>query len=220
MIGMSVKQRSDIMSESRTRIILVAGIPKSGKTAVIRESAAGRRFDFIANNDESAEMMKASGCAFADVFPFKSPCARVRQFQFRVSNVIRQNSPDYLISEPPGSCLEVSSPMMNPFCLMKDKGIELAPLITVIKASELLEKGASKKNTDSFRHYNFINESDAVILSFADEIDDDSRDRLEEIVLSINEDAKIIFFSEGKEGANEITDIMFGDSEYHRPLVY
>ena len=208
------------MSETKTRIVLVAGIPKSGKTTVIRESTIGRKFDFIANNDTSAEMIKASGCAFTDVFPFKSPCARVRQFQFRVSNVLQMNHPDYIISEPPGNCLEVSSPMMNPFCLMKGEGIELAPLITVIRAPELTEKGASKKNTDSFRNYNFINESDAVVLTFADEIDDDSRVELKELIASINEDAKTIFFSERKEGAKEVSNLIFGECCYNRPLIY
>ena len=208
------------MSEMKNRIILVAGIPGSGKTTVVRESTKGHDFDFIANNDDSASMIEEAGCAFTDVFPFKSPCARVRQFQFRVSNVLQQDHPDFLISEPPGNCLEISSPMMNPFYLMKDKGIELAPLITVIKATDLLEKGTSNKSTESFRYYNMINESDAVVLTFSDMIDERTRDDLEGLIQSINEDAKVIFFSEGKEGAEEVSKLIFGDSEYYRPLVY
>ena len=110
--------------------------------------------------------------------------------------------------------------MMNPFYLMKDKGIELAPLITVIKATDLLEKGTSNKSTESFRYYNMINESDAVVLTFSDMIDEKTRDDLEGLIQSINEDAKVIFFSEGKEGAEEVSKLIFGDSEYYRPLVY
>ncbi len=205
------------MSE-RTRIVLVAGIPGSGKTTVIREATKGHDFAFIANNEQSAEMMRDAGCDIVDVFPYRSPCARVRQFQFRVSNIIERDHPDVIISEPPGNCLEMSSPMMNPLYLLMDKGVELAPLITVIDASDLMEKGMSDESTESFRYRNMINESDVVVLTFSDDIDDDARDKLRKSISSINEDATVIFFSE--KGADELSELMFGDYEYHRPLVY
>ncbi len=205
------------MSE-RTRIVLVAGIPGSGKTTVIREATKGHDFAFIANNEQSAEMMRDAGCDIVDVFPYRSPCARVRQFQFRVSNIIERDHPAVVISEPPGNCLEMSSPMMNPLYLLRDKGVELAPLITVIDASDLMEKGMSDESTESFRYRNMINESDVVVLTFSDDIDDDARDKLRKSISSINEDATVIFFSE--EGADELSELMFGDYEYHRPLVY
>ena len=205
------------MSE-KTRIVLVAGIPGSGKTTVIKEATKGHDFAFIANNEQSAEMMRDAGCDIVDVFPYRSPCARVRQFQFRASNIIERDHPDVIISEPPGNCLEMSSPMMNPLYLLKDKGVELAPLITVIDASDLMEKGMSDKSTESFRYRNMINESDVVVLTFSDDIGDDARDELRDSISSINEGATVIFFSE--EGADEISELMFGDYEYHRPLVY
>ena len=206
------------MSE-KTRIVLVAGIPGSGKTTVIKEATKGHDFAFIANNEQSAEMMRDAGCDIVDVFPYRSPCARVRQFQFRVSNIIERDHPDVMISEPPGNCLEMSSPMMNPLYLLKDKGVELAPLITVIDASDLMEKGMSDKSTESFRYRNMINESDVVVLTFSDGIDDDERDKLRKSISSINEDATVIFFSED-EGADEMSELMFGERMYHRPLVY
>lgn len=208
------------MSEERTRIILVAGIPGSGKTTVIREATRGRDIVFIANNDQSAAMMGDAGCDIVDVFPYRSPCARVRQFQFRVSNIIDQYHPDVIVSEPPGNCLEMSSPMMNPLYLLKDKGIELAPLITVIDASDLIQKGMSDGSTESFRYRNMINESDVVVLTFSDDIDDYARDGLRDSISTINEGATVIFFSEGKEGTDELSELMFGEHGYHRPLVY
>ncbi len=208
------------MSEERTRIVLVAGIPGSGKTTVIREATRGHDIVFISNNDQSAAMMKDAGCDIVDTFPFRSPCARVRQFQFRVSNIIDQYHPDVIVSEPPGNCLEMSSPMMNPLYLLKDKGIELAPLITVIDASDLIQKGMSDESTESFRYRNMINESDVVVLTFSDDIDDDARDGLRDSISTINEGATVIFFSEGKEGADELSELMFGEHGYHRPLVY
>ena len=202
----------------RTRIVLVAGIPGSGKTTVIKEATKGHDFAFIANNEQSAKMMRDAGRNIVDVFPYRSPCARVRQFQFRVSNIIGRDHPDVMISEPPGNCLEMSSPMMNPLYLLKDKGVELAPLITVIDSSDLMEKGMSDESTESFRYRNMINESDVVVLTFSDGIGDDARDKLRKSISSVNEDATVIFFSE--EGADELSELMFGDYEYHRPLVY
>ena len=208
------------MSEVRTRIALVAGIPGSGKTTVIREATNGHDIHFIANNDESAEMMRDAGCDSIDVFPFRSPCARVRQFQARVMNAVNEDHPSIIISEPPGNCLEMSSPMMNQLYLLKDEGIELAPLITVIKAPDLLEKGTSDKSTESFRYRNMINESDVIVLTFSNEIDQRTRDELMESIQSINEGASVIFFSEGEEGADELSKVIFGDDGYRRPLVY
>ena len=203
----------------RTRIVLVAGIPGSGKTTVIKEATKGHDFAFIANNEQSAKMMRDAGRNNVDVFPYRSPCARVRQFQFRISNIIERDHPDVMISEPPGNCLEMSSPMMNPLYLLKDKGVELAPLITVIDASDLMEKGMSNESTESFRYRNMINESDVVVLTFSDDIGDDARDKLRKSISSINEDATVIFFSE-EEGADELSELMFGEHRYHRPLVY
>ncbi len=207
------------MSE-RTRIVLVAGIPGSGKTTVIKEATKGHDFAFIANNEQSAEMMRDAGCDIVDVFPYRSPCARVRQFQFRVSNIIERDHPDVIISEPPGNCLEMSSPMMNPLYLLKDKGVELAPLITVIDASDLMEKGMSDESTESFRYRNMINESDVVVLTFSEKINQERKNELIESISTINEDATVIFFSEGKEGTGELSELMFGEHRYHRPLVY
>ena len=51
-------------------------------------------------------------------------------------------------------------------------------------------------------------------------IDERTRCELKVLIQSINEDAKVIFFSEGKEGAGEVSKLIFGDSEYYRPLVY
>ena len=108
--------------------------------------------------------------------------------------------------------------MLNPFCLVRDGSVTLGPLITVIRSPELLEKGASRKSTESFRNHNMIYESDAVILTFTDSLSDDDRKSLKEIVASVNPDAKIVFFSEGGEGAEDVSDLVFGDSVYHRPL--
>ena len=194
------------------RLVHFAGFAESGKTTVI-ESICDGNTDFIANNERSAERLK-NICRNVDFFPFKSPCARIRQYAFRV-DLMKEKGPSVVITEPPGNCLEVSAPMLNQI-FVNDKEIELGPLITVMDGKKMGE-GISKRTSDGLRMFNMVDESDVVIVSFSDLIDDASKNEIAETVSSINEDAEIIFSSPDSD-RSRIREIVFGDAKYNRPL--
>jgi len=65
--------------------------------------------------------------------------------------------------------------------------------------------------------YNMVDESDVVVVTFADMIDDGSKKGIVEMISTINEDAEIIF-SDPDSDRSRIRDIVFGDKKYYRPL--
>ena len=194
------------------RLVHFAGFVGSGKTTVI-EGICDGSVDLIANNEQSADKVR-DNCRNVDVFPFKSPCARIRQYAYRV-DLMKEKRPSVLITEPPGNCLEVSAPMLNQI-FVNDRGVELGPLITVIDGRKLCE-GVSKRTSEGLRMYNMIDESDVIIVTFSDLIDDTSRKNIAMMISTINEDAEIIFSSPDND-RSRIRDIVFGGAKYNRPL--
>ena len=202
------------------RLIHFAGMPGSGKTQIIKSSGVlSSDCAVILNNDGSSSLLDGM-CGHIDVFPFKSPCARVRQYQFRIDMILDKFEPEVIVTEPPGNCMEVSSPMINSLYVSKKDVIDFAPLFSVIDGATILTTGASKRTTDGLRVFNMIDESDVVVVSKSDLLNGDERSRISELVVSLNEDATVVFTSVVTgEGLDIIRNLALGDRKYYRPLV-
>ncbi|MCQ2052700.1 MAG: hypothetical protein MJZ03_02020 [archaeon] len=194
------------------RLVHIAGLPKSGKTQIIKRACNNHDFSYIANNFESAELMTGI-CKSLDLFPFKSPCARVKQYQYRVDLMAKKN-PEIIVTEPPGTCMEVSAPMLNQIYVSEKDKISLGPLITAIDIKKI-KNGISKRKSEELRLWNMIDESDAVIVTFCEDFK--NRASVESMIKNVNSDVKIFFFSLNSD-VSEITDLIFGHSTYSRPL--
>ena len=195
------------------RLVHFAGFQGSGKTGIIGRICKDKNADFIANNEPSANALKSS-CRNVDFFPFKSPCARMRQYTYRLDMML-QKGPSMVITEPPGNCQEVSAPMLNQI-FVNNKEIELGPLITVVDGRKI-SRGISKNDSEGLRIFNMIDESDAVVVSFSDFLSDDDKKAIVGIVSEINPDSKV-FFSEPDSDLSKLSDLVFGDAKYSRPL--
>ena len=196
------------------RLIIVAGVPGSGKTSVIRGSCDGERFGFIANNERSSSEIE--GIAdWVDFYPMKSPCARIRQYSYRLELHSDTDVP-VIISEPPGNCLEQSSPILNQVYATKRDVYEIGPLITVADAHTLTGP-VSKRSTDGLRLYNMIDESDAIAVTFSEGLSDSGRTDVEENIRRINDECQIVFISDA-DGFDRMHALIFGDASYSRPL--
>ena len=195
------------------RLIVIAGIPGSGKTTIVKECCKGHDYAFVGNNEESCKLLE-DDCKDYDFYPFKSPCARVRQFKYRL-DLMEAKHPKVLISEPPGNCMEISSPMLNPIYINDRARIEIGPLMTAIDANKLLEEGLSKRTTEGLRTWNMVDESDVIMLTFSEDISNEVRNNLRSIIAKINPDAKVLFFPDEK---SAITECIFGNMGYYRPL--
>ena len=199
-------------------MIVVAGICGSGKTTVIRNSAKGNRFTFIGNNEHSAEEMK--DCAsIVDSYPFKSPCARVRQYSYHVEMHTSDDVP-VIVSEPPGNCLEQSSPMLNPIYATQRDIYSIGPLITVVDGRRIVSDPITKRTTDGLRMYNMIEESDVIAVTFSDCLSDEDRRAAKGSIRKINDECEIVFCSMNGEGSDRISELIFGNAQYTRPLYY
>lgn len=97
---------------------------------------------------------------------------------------------------------------------VNNKEIDLGPLITVIDG-RMMVNGISKRNSEGLRLFNMIDESDIVIVSFADELD--GTESIVESISSINEDA-VIVLSSPESDLSAVEDAVFGDARYNRPL--
>ena len=110
--------------------------------------------------------------------------------------------------------------MINSLYVSKKDVIDFAPLFSVIDGATILTTGASKRTTDGLRVFNMIDESDVVVVSKSDLLNDDERSRISELVVSLNEDATVVFTSVVTgEGLDTIKELALGDREYYRPLV-
>ena len=200
------------------RLTVVAGTCGSGKTALISAAAdrIGKRMSFIANNPESEQMLM-DRCEHTDNFPFKSPCARVRQFRYRY-DLMKERSPELLVCEPPGNCLELSSPMINPIYVSDRKTVSIGPLITVVRPDDL-RKGMNGKTVDGLRLRNMVDESDVIAVSFSEGVPDNERSRMVCEIGLVNPDAEVVFFSlSDGEGIGRIAELIEQKGDYTRPL--
>ena len=195
------------------RIVHFAGFYQCGKTEIIRRICEGRKADFIANNEPSAEALKGI-CMNVDSFPLRSPCVRIRQYGYRI-DMMKGHSPEIVITEPPGNCMEVSAPMLNQI-FVTDKNVDIGPLITVVDGRKMIA-GISKRDSEGLRIFNMVDESDVVVVSFSDLLSDDDRKSVIGIVSEINPDARLLF-SEPDSDLSELQDLVFGDAKYTRPL--
>lgn len=194
------------------RLVHIAGLPKSGKTQIIKRACSNYNFSYIANNFRSVESMMGM-CNSLDFFPFKSPCARVKQYQYRVDLIARKN-PEIIVTEPPGTCMEVSAPMLNQIYVSEKNRISLGPLITAIDIKKIKD-GISKRESEELILWNMIDESDVIIVTFCEDFK--NRTYVESTIKNINSDSKILFFSLNSD-VSEIRDLIFGHSTYFRPL--
>ena len=200
------------------RLVVVAGMRGSGKTSLIRAASdfIGAEISFIANNPESEDLMR-DRCAYTDNFPFKSPCARIRQFRYRY-DLMKEKDPQLLICEPPGNCMEESSPMVNPIYVTDRKAVSIGPLITVVRPDDL-RKGLNGKTVEGLRLRNMADESDIIAVSSSEGVSDNERARLACEVGLVNPDADVIFFSVSTgENIRRIAGIMESKGDYTRPL--
>ena len=200
------------------RLIVIAGMRGSGKTALISAAAEhiGSEISYIANNPESEDMMR-SRCRDTDNFPFKSPCARIRQFRYRY-DLMKEKDPELLVCEPPGGCTEVSSPMVNPIYVSDRSTVSIGPLITVMRPEDL-RKGLNGRTVEGLRLRNMADESDVIAVSFSDTVPDNERSRMACEIGLVNPDAEVVFFSTATgENIEHLAGIMEKKGDYTRPL--
>lgn len=200
------------------RLVVVAGKCGSGKTTLIKNAAKGNRFTFIGSNHKSAEELK-DAATIVDSYPLKSPCARVRQYTYRVELHSKDDVP-IIVSEPPSGCLEQSSPMLNPMYVNQKDTYTIGPLITAVDGRGIVDNILIPRFTEGLRMHNMIEESDVIAVTFSDYLSEGDREAAEKKIRDINDTCEIVFCTKDGEGSERISELIFGDAQYTRPLYY
>ena len=77
----------------------------------------------------------------------------------------------------------------------------------------------SKRSTEGLRIYRMVEESDVIALTFSDFLSENDRKAAETNIRKVNDECEIIFCSPS-DGYSRITELIFGDAKYTRPLYY
>lgn len=204
------------------RLVMIAGASGTGKTTLIvsiLRNVDTERIGVITNNLRSEELLDGI-CTTRDYFPIKSPCARPRQFSFRLDRMLESGDLDLILTEPPGSCTDTAAPMLNPLTVFRKDAVQLGPLIVLVDGRTLLEKKISSDDTEGLKLLRQIDESDCIVIQKSDLYSDAERNSISLSVRDINPDCMILFVSVlENEGVDAVSDIVFSNDRYQRPLV-
>ncbi|MFA6710095.1 MAG: GTP-binding protein [Candidatus Methanomethylophilaceae archaeon] len=208
--------------DEKTRVVMIAGLSGSGKTRLIRSLLDGidtGRTGVIVNNEKSERELDGL-CKVVDSFPIRTPCARPRQYRYRIEKMLDANDLGLIMTEPPGLCSETSAPVLNPIVMFKKDSVTVGPLITVMDYTTIPVKGINKDLTDEFKLFNLIFESDCIVVRKNEHLSEEQKKRVSSEIEKINPDACIVFHSDDEKGMESINKKVFSDEIYSRPLIY
>jgi len=207
--------------KDKVRIVMIAGLSGSGKTQLIYSllyNVDTNRIGLIVNNVQSKNELKII-CNTIDNFPVKTPCARPRQYKYRIEKMLNENDLDLIITEPPGLCSETSAPVLNPLVIFKKDSVDVGPLITIIDYNSISTEGINKNITDGLKLYNLIFESDCIVIRKSGPLSEEQKEKTSFEITKINSDAEILFVSSTNDDVKSIRDKVFSNEKYLRPLI-
>jgi Ni2+-binding GTPase involved in regulation of expression and maturation of urease and hydrogenase len=206
--------------DRKVRIATFGGLRGSGKTVVImsilEEIGSFDRTGVILNNVASLETVTSGYNVKAVSFPLTAPCGRARQFSGTLEKFIANNDIELVITETTGTCEETSAPLLNPLVAFHKDDMIISPLFNVIDGRTICD-GIDKRTTAGLKKWQQIDESDVVIITFSEGLDDDDRTSAVRVIRNINPDCRTVFYD--KEGISRIIDEMFSKAGYQRAFV-
>jgi len=206
--------------DSKIRIATFGGLRGSGKTVVIMsvldELRERKKVGVILNNVASLETVTSGYDIKAVSFPLTAPCGRARQFSGTLEKFIANNDLDLVITETTGTCEETSAPLLNPLIAFHNDDMVVSPLFNVIDGRTVCD-GIDKRTTSGLKKWQQIDESDVVVITFSEGLEDDSKASAVQVIRDINPDCRIVFYN--KEGISKIIEEIFSEAGYQRAFV-
>lgn len=205
------------------RVVPFSGLNGSGKTSLILNllDTMNERTGVIFNNERSLALAtdRIPGLT-ATSFPLTAPCGRARQYSGRLETFMSLNDVDVIITEPAGPCIETMSPLLCPLVAFKKDSVSVSRLFNVLNGPEVVRKGVDTKTTEGLRVKQHIDESDVIVITFSDMMDDTDRTAVAQIISDINPDCSIVFLSNVTgEGLDDVKEIMCSGNTISRALV-
>lgn len=193
--------------KKKAHLILVGGFLGAGKTTLLFETTKklmkeGKKVGLV-TNDQASELVDTSLLlqATPDVGEVSGSCfcCNFEGFIGSVKQVEERSDADILISEPVGSCTDLSSTIMQPLKEHYSDTLQLAPL-TVLADPYKLEsilngETAGLHKSAAYIYRKQLEESDLIVITKTDLLEASKIQYLEEKVKEIFPHSKVMLIS-------------------------
>jgi len=167
---------------AKVRLVLVGGFLGAGKTTLMaqagkRLAAQGKRIGFI-TNDQAAqlvdtELLKETGFEVKEVAG-ACFCCKFDELIARTDEFLADRKPDILITEPVGSCTDLSATVLQPIKKFFGDKFRVAPFSVVVDPQRLrlALSGKASVFTDSvlYIYGKQLEEADIIVLNKIDQL--------------------------------------------------
>jgi Ni2+-binding GTPase involved in maturation of urease and hydrogenase len=164
---------------TKMRVIVVGGFLGAGKTTLLAQAAKhfarqGKQVGII-TNDQAADLVDTRllaglGVAVGEVAG-GCFCCRFEDLERTARSLLRDNRPDVLLSEPVGSCVDISATVLQPMKRHWGEWAEISPF-SVLADARLLDQILSCRSSlpDSVRYIikKQFEEADCIVVNKAD----------------------------------------------------
>lgn len=170
-----------------TRVILVGGFLGAGKTTLLtqatkRLASQGKRVGLVTNDQVAnlvdTEILKETGSRVEEVAG-GCFCCQLPDMISAMERLVRESGADVLISEPVGSCVDLSGTVIQPLQKLHGQQFDLAPFSVLIDVKQVrvlarLRKAAEENPPARFPdnvlyiYEKQLEEADLIVLNKAD----------------------------------------------------
>lgn len=166
---------------AKLRVIVVGGFLGSGKTTLLSQaakhlSAQGIRVGIV-TNDQAEQLVDTRFLASLDVAVGEVAggcfCCRFEDLEDAAGRLIRDACPDVLLTEPVGSCTDISATVLQPIKLKWSKWAELSPFSVLAdprRLRQILGTHGARDFPDSIRYLirKQFEEADCIVINKTD----------------------------------------------------
>jgi G3E family GTPase len=191
----------------KMHIIMVGGFLGAGKTTLLAQAAKhlaaqGKRAGIITNDQATdlvdTKVLAGSGIAVEEI-PAGCFCCRFEDFEKTANHIFEKMKPDVLLSEPVGSCTDISATVLQPMKQRWRGWARILPFSVLAdprRLQQVLETGVSSF-PDSVRYIikKQFEEADFIVINKTDLIHPRELTALKERIASVWSDANVLEMS-------------------------
>jgi G3E family GTPase len=165
---------------AKARLVLIGGFLGAGKTTLMaqagrRLAAKGKKVGFITNDQADqlvdTELLKRTGLEVKEVAG-ACFCCKFDELIERGDELLLEKNPDFLLSEPVGSCTDLSATVINPIKQFFAEKFVVAPFSVVVDPNRLKDvlSGKATVFTESVLYIfaKQLEEADIIVLNKCD----------------------------------------------------